>query len=1191
MQIKQLELYGFKSFVDRTVISLARGICAVVGPNGCGKSNIVDAVRWVLGEQSAKQLRGKVMEQVIFSGANGRPPVNFTEVSLVLSNEDGKAPPPYHDCSEIMIARRLFRSGESEYLINKIPCRRLDVTRFFLETGIGHRHYAIIEQGKISTVIESKPEDIRALIEDAAGITKFKLRKKAALRKIELTQQNLLRLGDIIGEIARQLTSLQRQAQRADRYRSLKQEIRRLEIARATHSYQGWQRELAALEEQRRRLEDAQATRAAELARIELALTEWSAQSHEVEESLQAERQGLLKLQGAVGTDENTLNHLKQRIQDLGQRRDGLVREGDQQERRRAGFARDQDRLAEEQRQLAEALRESEVEAGKAAAELNREKALLSRVQDQVDADKAELVDLLGDMARVRNQQLGIRKRLEELRHRDGRRQQTMKEFREQLSRLRPQEETLAKRTHATRGAVERGTAAAERLRGERQDLEAKRGQYSAALGALESRYHQRRSELKVLEEMERSYAWFSEGVKNLIQARERGELRCRLHGVVAEFLEAEAPYLQALEAALGERLQGVLVDSLADACAAVEHLKRTGAGKSHVIPVGTTGREGVSPAPESGPVPLLSLVKPLPGNEGAVRGLLEGILFCRDLEQAVDWWEKHPHEFSLVTAEGELIHRRGFLWGGSQSRQIGVLEKRGERKALAAEAADLEQTLEQERKRLQQVEELLLQNSSRLEETERRQRELREELLTEEKEQYRLHGEAQRITERLNLLEMEKEQEAGETTQLQDDLAEGQAELEALEQRRQQFAARVAEAQNERQELAGVVEELQESVTAHQVSLGTLVERQESARVNQERLKEFGAEAERRLNQLRQEAEDCRQQLERAIREQGEIQERLERSYETLAARESHLRTEEERWRVFSGRQQELESQRLEHLQGDKKEQQQMQRLHHEITELTVQLQYLARQVQERYHVDLGAVREGEREEPLDPEKVEEKLERLRDQVERIGEVNLTAIQECEEHKRRHDFLTAQRGDLIQSLDGLRKAIARINRTTRSRFLKTLETLNRKLGEVFPMLFNGGSGRLQLLDAEDPLESGVEIFVHPPGKRLTSMSLLSGGEKALAAVALLFSLYLIRPSPFCILDEVDAPLDDANIDRFNEVLRKISKESQVVMVTHNKRSMEISDLLLGVTMEQPGISKVISVNFKGVTEHHDRLV
>jgi chromosome segregation protein len=888
MQIKQLELYGFKSFVDRTVISLASGICAVVGPNGCGKSNIVDAIRWVLGEQSARQLRGKVMEEVIFGGANGRVSVNFTEVSLVLSNEEGKAPPPYQDCSEIMISRRLFRSGESEYLINKIPCRRMDITRFFLETGIGHRHYAIIEQGKISTVIESKPEDIRALIEDAAGITKFKLKKKAALRKIELTQQNLLRLGDIIGEISRQLTSLQRQAQRADRYRALKREIKQLEIARAFHQYQGWHEELAGLEEQRRRLEDAQAARAANLARIELELTEWSAQSHEVEEALQTERQGLLQLKGAAGNDENALNHLKRRIQDLRQRQDGLVREGDEQERRRVGLAADQERLAQEQHQLKEAIREAEARAGEAAAELSREKTRLTRLEDQVDAGKADLVDLLGDMARVRNQQLGIRKRLEELRHRDGRRQQTIKELRGQLSRLQPQQAALAKRADATRAAVEQGTAEAERLRGVRQDLETERRERSAALGVLESRYHQQHSQLQVLEEMERSYAWFSEGVKNLLQARERGELRCPLHGVVAELLEAEAPYLQAVEAALGDRLQALLVDSLADACTAVEHLKRRGAGKSHFIPVGMTGRAAVSVSPGEGPVPLLSLVKPLPGNEGVVHGLLEGILFCRDLEQAVDWWEAHPHEFTLVTADGGLIDRQGVLWGGSQTRQISVLEKRGERKALAAEVADLEGTLEGERKRLQQVNEMLLQNSSRVEEIERRQRERREELLTQEKEQYRLHGEAQRITERLNLLEMEKEQEAGETTQLQADLGQSQGELEELEQRREELAAHIAEAQNERQELASLVEELQERLTAHQVSLGTLLERQESARVNQERLDEFGAEAERRLNHLRNEGEDCRQQLERAVREEGEIQERLERSYETLVERES---------------------------------------------------------------------------------------------------------------------------------------------------------------------------------------------------------------------------------------------------------------------------------------------------------------
>ncbi|HYA04074.1 MAG TPA: AAA family ATPase, partial [Syntrophobacteria bacterium] len=486
---------------------------------------------------------------------------------------------------------------------------------------------------------------------------------------------------------------------------------------------------------------------------------------------------------------------------------------------------------------------------------------------------------------------------------------------------------------------------------------------------------------------------------------------------------------------------------------------------------------------------------------------------------------------------------------------------------------------------------EALLQNASRLRAVETRQGELREELLAQEKEQYRFHGEAQRISERLALLEMEGEQDAGEAAELEDELDQGQEELAGLEVRRGELAGEIEEAQHERQELAQLVEELQEKATAHQVSLGTLLERRESARLSHQRLAEYGAESERRLQHLRKEGEDSGRDLELAVQEEWEVRERLDRAYRALLEQESRLKTEEERWRVFTERQQELESRRLDLLQGDKEEQQETQRLHQEMTELTVKLQYLTRQVQERYHVDLAAANEDDQSEPLDPEKVEEKIERLRDQVERIGEVNLTAIQEYEEQKKRHDFLTAQRDDLVQSLDGLKKAIARINRATRTRFLKTVETVNRKLGEVFPILFNGGSGRLQLLDADDPLESGVEILVHPPGKRLTSMSLLSGGEKALAAVALLFSLYLIRPSPFCILDEVDAPLDDANIERFNLVLQKISRESQIIMVTHNKRSMEISDLLLGVTMEQPGISTVMSVNFKGATDHHDRLV
>ena len=429
MHIKQLELFGFKSFVDKAAITFTTGICAVVGPNGCGKSNIVDAIRWVLGEQSAKQLRGKFMEEVIFSGANGRPSLNFTEVSLVLSNEDGKVPPPYHDYSEIMLTRRLFRSGESEYLINKIPCRRMDIGKLLMDSGIGHRHYSIIEQGKITHVVESKPDDIRALIEEAAGITKFKLKKKAALRKIELTQQNLLRLGDIIAEVSRQLSSLKRQAQRANRYRTLKKEIKRIEITRALHHHRQWHEELERLENNQRTRTDAQSEGAAQLARLDAELADRASQIHQVEESVQQRREALFKIKNTISSDENSLLHLQRQTQELHERQQRLSQEIQEQEERQEQLGQERDGLAAEQRELAEACSKAEVIAGQLAAELNQEKTRLNQLIAKLDAGKGDLVELLGEIARVRNLQSSIRKRLEDLDRRKDRRDRESREL------------------------------------------------------------------------------------------------------------------------------------------------------------------------------------------------------------------------------------------------------------------------------------------------------------------------------------------------------------------------------------------------------------------------------------------------------------------------------------------------------------------------------------------------------------------------------------------------------------------------------------------------------------------------------------------------------------------------------------------------------------------------------------------
>jgi chromosome segregation protein len=541
-----------------------------------------------------------------------------------------------------------------------------------------------------------------------------------------------------------------------------------------------------------------------------------------------------------------------------------------------------------------------------------------------------------------------------------------------------------------------------------------------------------------------------------------------------------------------------------------------------------------------------------------------------------------------LVTAEGDLIGQDGTLWGGSQEQQISILEKQEERKDLEAEITASEERLKKERDKSRKVDDQLAQIVSRLQSIQENQQILRDQLLEQEKEHYRSQAEHQGIIERLAVLDMEKDHDEEEVSQLQTELSQSERELEALEERKEEAEEDLAETQHQRQEQENIVDGLQEKATAQQVSVGALVEKKEAARSSHQRLEEYTAEGDRRDQQLLEEKKNCQHQIHQLTEEQQQTQERLEQAHKQLLEREERLRVEEDHWREFEGKQQNFESRRLQLIKQDKEQEREIQSRHQELTELNLKIQYLVHQIQEHYHLDLTMEDlPASEEEVVDLEKSEARLQRFRDRVARIGEVNLTAIEEYEEQQQRHDFLTAQRDDLVQSLEGLKKAISRINRTTRKRFLQTLEAVNRKLAEVFPLLFNGGSGHLQLMTDRDPLEAGVEILVHPPGKKLTSMSLLSGGEKALAAAAILFSLYMIKPSPFCILDEVDAPLDDANIDRFIEVLKRISQDSQIIMVTHNKRTMEISDVLLGVTMEEPGISKIISVNFQGIPETH----
>ncbi|MBW1979883.1 MAG: chromosome segregation protein SMC [Deltaproteobacteria bacterium] len=1192
MHIKQLELYGFKSFVDKTVISFPTGICAVVGPNGCGKSNIVDAIRWVLGEQSAKQLRGKVMEQIIFSGTNGRPMLNFTEVSLVINNEQGKAPPPYQDCSEIMVTRRLFRSGDSEYLINKIPCRRMDITRLFLEAGIGHRHYAIIEQGRIGNIVESRPEDIRTLIEEAAGITAFKLKKKAALRKIDLTSQNLLRLGDIIAEVSRQLSSLKRQAQRANRYRTLKQEIKRLEIRRASHHYSAWLQQLDGLKKQQQILEDSEFARAAQLSKVEAELTEHSLKVQQQEELLRQKRDELFRLKSSISKDENQLQHIRERSGELQQRQQHLGREIEELHERLQQRSTERDRLAAEQEELASECLRAEQLSSQLHEELSLRKSQLSQLEQAIDASKNELINLLSELAGTRNDRAAVERHLQELHHKQHRRKDELEDSQQDIARLHSEKEQLEARVAASREKITEVTEKVQLLQQQAADLEKERTAKGADLRALESTFHRHQSRLAVLTEMQRTHGWFSDAVKTILQAKEKNEIDCDLQGIVAEMIEVDSQHRQAVEAVLGDRLQAMVVASPGDACRAMDLLKDKAVGRGHFLPSSFVTDTVPPPVTSSeDPVPLVELVRPRPGYEDIVHHLLGRVLFCPDLENALQWWQANPHTCTLVTADGDLLDRDGTLAGGSEDRQLSILLKQDEVRNLQRQVEETGRLLEKSRSELAALEERMLQTRRARQEAESERKHLEERLLHQENDLYRVVADLEKIEEYFTMVQVEQEHDAEERSRLQEKLLELQETAAEMEQRQKEVEQQISQSLQERRQLEQTVESLREKVTCQQVALGKLVEKREAARTSHLRLQEYYAETEMRSSQLQQELDSCKRQLASLAQQKVDTEQRLKLAHEKYLEQKALLQQEEHYWQQAESRSLELEQQKRELLAQERNQQKELQELRQQITELNLKVQYLLHEIQERYRIDLSKETSANISAPLDIDKIASKIIRLRNRVARIGEVNLTAIQEYEEQKKRLDFLSSQRDDLQQSLQALKKAISRINRTTRNRFLGTIEAVNSKLAEVFPLLFNGGTGRLQLLDEQDPLESGVEILVHPPGKRLTTMSLLSGGEKALAAVALLFSLYMIRPSPFCIMDEVDAPLDEANIDRFNQLVTRISRDSQIIMVTHNKRTMEICDVLLGVTMEEPGISKIISVNFKGISENHGTLV
>ncbi len=1190
MKIKELHITGFKSFVDKTTVAFPEGISAVVGPNGCGKSNIVDAIRWVMGEQSVKQLRGKSMEDVIFSGTDKRSPLNMAEVALTLINDNGNTPEQYREFSEIMVARRLFRSGESAYFINKQPCRLKDIQNLLMGSGVGARTYAVIEQARITTLIDAGPEERRFFIEEAAGTTRYKSRKNEALRKIERTQQNLVRINDIIAEVKRHINSLKRQARKAERYKVYQKQVERLEVGLATYHYKTISAEMCETEALLQSLRDTDLKHESQLAKLDAAIEEIKQQRGAKDQEISQHKAERYRLQRTIDKLEGDLEYGTRDLKRLTTEAEELKVEIKEIEEKDREISLECHNLNESSLALHQDIEKTKETVKQEEPAGQALKDRLAELNQSLETKKTELMDLSTRKAAYQNtlqntsqNKTSLARRLAHINKEKGRTEAELVRFEKGLTKANGQHRTLKQHLKEISKSLESWN---EQLLKKRQDL----AHQVRKVMVMEAEKHKIRSRHAALKKMDENYEWYKEGVRAIMkQLNSQDRNQTGIHGLVADVIEAVPSYEDAVEAALGETLQYVIVRDQEGGVAAIDYLHAQSAGRGGFIPI-----KGLRPIMDTNmavPVrgslpdslsPLIDYMKVKEGYEDLVRSLVGHVLVAEDLNAALKLWKQNGFRQAVVTGKGDRVCPQGILIGGSRDNAAsGILAKKREIRELAKQLLQLEASTAEAKSGQQRLEAETIALETQIQKARQIQRQKSQEEMDLEKELYRLGEELKHAHHRLKILDLETQQIKGEETDLNRELSGYEEVLSELSRGIQTAESAIAQKSGEIKKASESLESFIQMHIGLRLELTRLRAQHDNAQNDLRRLRNFQDEALEKLSSLTRHLKQREQDKIAVEQRLTRDRDKISRLYAELKTLEKASDEMEAEYQAIEGMLQENDRALSDVRSAQQQALQKMQQLELKQAEREMRREHLVSRIQESYHRDIKSSDHEDDTGGLSVEEIEGALTRYRDQITRMGDVNLAAIQEYETLEERYRFLTEQRDDLVEAIEALRRVIRKINRTSLKQFMKTFRAVNEKLQEVFPALFEGGTARLVLTDPKRPLESGVFFFVHPPGKKLTRMSLLSTGEKALSAIALIFSLFLIKPTAFCVFDEIDAPLDDVNAYRFNHLLRQIGKESQVIVITHNKQTMEVADALFGVTMEDKGISKLISINLE----------
>jgi len=1181
MRLKRLEMIGFKSFAEKTFVEFNPGVTAVVGPNGCGKSNIVDALRWAMGEQSARHLRGQQMEDVVFAGSDSLPPTGMAEVSITFDNEGGRSPAEYSNLAEIMVTRRLFRSGESEYAINKTNCRLKDVVELFLGSGVGSKAYSIVEQGKVDELVNSKPEERRGLIEEAAGTSMYKSRKIVAEKKLERTQQNLLRVSDIVREIERQIRTMELQAKKAERYRALRSELREKDFAFTAIQRDALHGEIGHQEQQR--------------AEVEKRLAEHLATLHGKEAENESVRLSLLEADRAIGVQQETVFQRRTQIQTDEQKCEFYRHDLEQLEHseneakvalttvneRLKTLTQEIDELSKAQDSFIQLSLFEETFLREREAELSGLQAQIRALQDDIEREKTALIDAANQIAYLNNDSLAKDKRQAEIAAELARCQSESAQTTLALTACAERRSETGQALNTCVEQLRERTLESTLVTASIQTFSQARDELQHRIDGLKAEIQEHRSRLLSLEDLQRNYEGYQEGVRAIMLKKQQATSPNGIYGLVAEVIEAPETYEKALTAVLGDRLQYVIVKGHEEGVESIEFLKHQASGRGSFIPLRLRHRQQKAlPLGEAEVIaPLLDMVSIKEGYREIAEYLLSDVIVVPNLASGLALWNRNGYYCTLVTPDGEVIDPMGTVTGGSTTPLEGnLLTQRRRIRELGNTLAKLAEKLPDAEAEYETL-------KAELDQAETRKTLLSNEMHRLELDRVRLEHETraagqehERLSRTLEALRQEQNDLTAALQILREELQRNSEMIESRAAQKLTGEQSLAEKQASFVEMRSAAESAEAAVTQSRIRHAALGEKRENTHANlANRLKQHADTAQEIANWQTRGA-DCQ-------RQRGEIAEALRQIEASLSGAKGELETLEQRlqadrqsYRAISMHLAEIGETIKELRPRGEACHEERSRIQLALAEKRLNLQHLADNLREKYDADLDSLASVTGADGPARDQLLLDIEELRARLERMGEVNLAAIGEYEELTTRFKFMSQQKEDLEKSIADLQQTIVKLNRICRLRFKESFEAINEKFEAIFPRLFRGGKARLVLTDENDFLETGVEIVVQPPGKKLQSITLLSGGEKALTAVSLLFAIFLTKPSPFCFLDEVDAPLDDANLDRFNEMISEMSSHSQFVLVTHNKKTMESAEMLYGITMAEPGVSKVVSV-------------